>query len=168
MERLNNKTILEQFLNLEEYYSIEDYGSLLLVQTCLQTSKSSFFLFNSNKNNNLSDESIKVYFQVDDRSKEVLIEKTLIKKIYTIYKIYSENNKFIKILVNRAEKYDTNEILKKINELTMFKGPFKIHLNIDEFPIQTYYLEEKGFQNNDMEKEFILKKINNKYNITRK
>ena len=161
MERLNNKTILEQFLNLEEYYSIEDYGSLLLVQTCLQTSKSSFFLFNSNKNNNLSDESIKVYFQVDDRSKEVLIEKTLIKKIYTIYKIYSENNKFIKILVNRAEKYDTNEILKKINELTMFKGPFKIHLNIDEFPIQTYYLEEKGFQNNDMEKEFILKKINN-------
>jgi len=164
MERLNNKTILgplEQFLNLEEYYSIEDYESFLLIQTCLQTSKSSFFLFNSNKNNKLSDESIRVNFQVDDISKEVLIEKTLTKKIYTICKIYSENNKFIKILVNRAKKYDTNEILKKINELTMFKGAFKIHLNIDEFPIQTYYLEEKGFQNNDMEKEFILKKINN-------
>jgi len=164
MERLNNKTILgplEQFLNLEEYYSIEDYESFLLIQTCLQTSKSSFFLFNSNKNNKLSDEYIRVNFQVDDISKEVLIEKTLTKKIYTICKIYSENNKFIKILVNRAKKYDTNEILKKINELTMFKGAFKIHLNIDEFPIQTYYLEEKGFQNNDMEKEFILKKINN-------
>ena len=48
MEGLNNKKILnsiDQFLNLEEYYSIEDYGSLLLVQTCLQTSKSSGFFF---------------------------------------------------------------------------------------------------------------------------
>ena len=112
----------------------------------------------------MSDASIRVNFQVDGISKEVLIEKTLTKKIYTICKIFSENNKFIKILVNRAEKYDTNEILKKINELKMFKGALKIHLNIDEFPIKTYYLEEREFQKNEIEKEFILKKINNNMN----
>ena len=65
-------------------------------------------------------------------------------------KFYSENNKFIKILVNRTEKYDTNDILQKINENKIFRGAIKIYLNIDEFPIKTYYLEEK---------EFILKKI---------
>ena len=166
MKRLNEiLNSVEQFLVLEEYYSIEDYGSLLSVQTCLQSSKSSdFFLFNSCKNDELEDKSIRVNFEIDGVSKEVLIEKALTKKIYKICKIYSENNKFIKILVNRAEKYDTNEILKKINELKMFKGALRIHLNLDEFPIKTYYLEEREFQNNEIEKEFILKKINSNIN----
>ena len=53
MERLNNiEKQAIQILALEEYYSIEDYGSFLVIfQTSLQNSTSfGFFLFNSNKN----------------------------------------------------------------------------------------------------------------------
>ena len=162
MERLNDKgkcIFTEQILNLEEYYSIEDYGYLLMAQVCLQTNKRFGFIpFNSIKNKGLGDTPIRVTFQVDGKPKEALLEKIMVKKIYANCKISSEDNKFINILVNRAEKYDTNEILKKINDLIMFKGALKIYLNIDEFPIKSYYLEEKEFQNNDIEREFILKK----------
>ena len=37
----------------------------------------------------------------------------MLNKIYSIYKIYSENNKFIKILINKFENYDADEILTK-------------------------------------------------------
>ena len=154
----------------EEYYSIEDYGKLLMVQTCLQNTARIYFLLNSqinlNKNSQITNTTIRATFYVDGKEKEVLMEKSMLTKIYAICKIYSENNKFIKILIHRTEQYDTSEILKKINGIRFFRGAFKINLNVDEFPIKTYYLEENKSYNKDnniddidIEKEFFLKKI---------
>ena len=172
--KLNNiYSISAAIMNLEEYYAIEDFGSLLSIQTCLQSSKSfdSLLSFKNtlNKNKKFTNTIIRANFQVDGRAKEILMEKRWANKIYAFCKIYSENNKFINILINRKEKYDTNEILKKINEIKTFKGAIKICLNIDEYPIKSYYLEEKKLQNIDnntdkIEKDFILKKINQRQN----
>ena len=164
--------LLEQIMNLEEYYSIEDYGIFLTIQTCLQTMKALDFFFSSKINlnkNKITIHTVKANFLVDRKMKEVLIEKSILIKGFAIFKIYSENNKFIKILVNRVEKYDINEILKKINENIIFKIAFRIYLNINEFPIETYFLEEREIQNAEnitegVEKEFILKKLNKKEN----
>ena len=162
------RDIIPERMKLEEYFSIEDYGILLSIQNCILTNTAFDFLFNSkinlNKNNEVTNTIIIVHFLIDGKEKEVLAEKKILNKVYAFCKIYSENNKFIKILVNRAEKYDTNDILQKINENKIFRGAIKIYLNIDEFPIKTYYLEEKEFINTgndieDIEKEFILKKI---------
>ena len=119
---------------------------------------------NMNKDKKISPSTIRANFLVDNKEKEVLIEKKIISKVYKICKIYFDNN-VIKIIINRADKYDTNEILKKINENRIFRGAFKTTLNIEEYPIQSYYLEEKILQNldnnsedeDDREKEFILK-----------
>ena len=108
--------------------------------------KASDFFFSSKINlnkNKITITTVRANFLLDGKMKEVLIEKSILIKAFAIFKIYSENNKFIKILVNRAEKYDINEILKKINENRIFRAAFKIYLNINEFPIETYYLEER-------------------------
>ena len=174
----DSKTLLlaKKLMEFEEYYSIEDYGNLLNLlksQTYLQENKVLDIFFNSkinmNKNNEVINTTIRANFCVDGKEKEILIEKSILNKAYAICKLYSENNKFIKILVNRAEKYDTNEILKKINENRIFRGVLKCNLNVNEFPIKTYYLEERKIQNTEnnseeVEKEFILKKINNNIN----
>ena len=165
--------LAEQIMNLEEYYSIEDYAYFLMIQTSLITMKAMDIFFNSiinfNKNSENTITTVRVNFLVDGKIKEILIEKRKLIIAYAICKIFSENNNFIKILVNRTEKYDTNEILKKINENKMFKGALKLHLNINEFPIKSYYLEEREIQNTknnteEVEKEFILKKLSNKEN----
>ena len=165
--KLNDKDtyiLAETIMNLEVYYSIEDYGNLLTVQTCLQTNKAMDFFFKSKINmvpsKKITPTTLRVNFQVDNKQREVFIEKEILKKVYAICKINSDN-KFIKIITNRAEKYDTNSILKKINELRIFRGLLKKDLNIDEFPLTTYYLEEKPEINkdnnsDDIEKEFII------------
>jgi len=162
-------------MNFEEYYSIEDYGKLLMIQTCLKDTGPVNFVLNSklnlNKNEQITNSTIRANFFVEGKERELLFEKSMLIKIYAICKIYSENNKFIKILIHRAEQYDANEILKKINELRIFKGALKLYLDIDEYPIKTYFLEENKFFNKDnnvnnidIEKEFYLKKIPNSQN----
>ena len=166
--------LVEAILNTDEYYSIEDYGQLLTVQTCLSIIKGEDILLNSkkilNKNDIMTKTVIKANFQVDGRLKEVYMEKKKLNKIYSIYKIYSKNNKFIKILINRFENYEADEMLTKINNLAFFKGVFKTYFNIDEFPIKSYNLEEKKVEkkNNEadeIEKEFILMIKNNSNNL---
>jgi len=167
-KRLNDDKTYELtdqiFLGCEECYSFEDYGNLLTVQTYLQTMKGvSPFLQSKiimNKNNQITKTTIRINILLDNKQKEILIEKGLVSKVYAICKIYSDNTKFFNILLNRSEKYNTVDILNKINENNIFKGAFKTLLKIDEFPIKNYYLEEKENKgnNNNIEKEFILKK----------
>jgi len=159
---LNDKiiySVTDKIMNLEEYYSIEDDGNLL---TYIKTN-------NIISLKEITLNTLRVNFEVDKKPKEVLIEKEILNKIYAIYKIYSENNKFINIITQRTEKFDTNDILKKINELRIFRSVLRYKLNIDEYPVKTYYLEEKlkNKDNNNIEdigKEFMLKKINNSPN----
>jgi len=161
MEMLNDKTTIsltDKIMNLEEYYSIEDYRNL---NTYVKTN-------NIASLKEITFTTLRVNFEVDKKPKEVLIEKEILNKFYVICKIYLENNKFI-IITKRIEKFDINDILKKINELRIFRGVLRYKLNIDEYPIKTYYLEEKltNKENNnieDIEKEFMLKKINNSPN----
>ena len=165
--------LTDKIMNLEEYFSIEDYGNLMTVQTSLQPNKtikainlalnSQIFMTPSKQ---LTPTTLRVNFEIDKKPKEVFIEKEVLKKVYALCKIYLENNNFIKIITNRVEKYDTNDILKRINELNIFKGAIKKDLKIDEYPIKNYHLEEKPELNKynnseDIEKEFILKKNNN-------
>jgi hypothetical protein len=169
--KLNKKKayiIATQIFNSEEYYSIEDYGELLTYQTCLKTTQGLDLLFNSkinlNKDGTITNSTVRANFLVDGNPKEVLIEKKKLDKIYAICKIYSEEDKFIKILINRTDKYDTDEILKKINEIRFFRGALN-SINIKEFPLKNYYLEETKLNNidnntGDIQKEFILKKKN--------
>jgi len=176
-KEINDKktfNIVEDILNTDEYYSIEDYGQLLTVQTCLSIIKGGDILINPkkilNKNDIMTKTIIKANFQVDGKLKEVYMEKKNLNKIYSIYKIYSENNKFIKILINRFENYEADEMLTKINNLAFFKGVFKTYFNIDEFPIKSYNLEEKKVENknneaDEIEKEFILMIKNNSNNL---
>ena len=131
-------------LYLEEYYSVEDYENFLMFQTCLQTVEGMDLLYNLKlKNNKVTKTTVKVYFLINGEPKVILSEKKILNKIYAFCKIYTDNSHFIKTIINRAEKYDTNEILKKINNLIYYKDTFKAYFNIDEFPIKTYCLEEK-------------------------
>ena len=186
INKLNDHIIVNQILSLEEYFSIEDYATLIAIQTCLgRTRRLDLFTSPSiklNEDEKITNTTIKVNFLIDGKTKEILMEKNMLKKIYAFCKIYSEHDKSIKVLMLRAENYDPNSILKRINEIRFFKGAFKNYLNIDEFPIKNYYLEEKklllnignnidntkmkGTENyqQDIEKEFILKKINNNQN----
>ena len=162
----------EEILGIEEYYCAEDFGNFLSLQTMVQTNFASNTLIFINKNKKITPTTIRASFLVDKKPKEVFVEKKIVIKFYKICKIYSEDNKFIKILINRTEKYDANEILKKMNENRIFKGAINANLKILEYPIQTYCLEEKKIQNIDnnidgkdeREKEFILKKIKNNPN----
>ena len=165
----NSKEIEEKIFNSEEYYSIEDYATLITIKTCFAKTKIVEIFSNStvnlNENKEMINTTIRANFLVDGKEKEIILDKNILNKIYAFSRIYSENGKFVNILILRTEKYDTKDILKKINEIRFFKGAFKIQLNINEFPIKTYYLEEIISQNKekntiDVEKEFILKKIN--------
>ena len=158
---------------IDEYYSIEDFGNLLIFQTCLSIIKGEDILLNPKKILNkeciMAKTVIRVNFQEDGKLKEVFMEKRNLNKIYLIYKIYSENNKFIKILINKFENYEADEMLTKVNNRIFFKNAFKTYFNIDEFPIKSYKLEEKKVEKKDneadeIEKEFILKVINDYQN----
>ena len=159
--------LTDQIMNLEQYYSIEDYGNILTVQTCLQTMKGIGFMFQSkinlNKNNEVTNTTIRVSIQLDNKVKEIFLERAMLNRVYAICKIYSENNDYFKIIINRSDNYNTTEILNKINKNRIFRGAFKTIFKIDEFPLKNYYLEEKEIKNNgnndDTEKEFLLKKI---------
>jgi len=125
---------------IDEYYSIEDFGNLLIFQTCLSIIKGEDILLNPKKILNkeciMAKTVIRVNFQEDGKLKEVFMEKRNLNKIYLIYKIYSENNKFIKILINKFENYEADEMLTKVNNRIFFKNAFKTYFNIDEFPIK--------------------------------
>ena len=165
-------TLADQIMEKEEYFSIEDYGELLAFKTTLQTNQRLDLFFSSKVNMNkdyiLTNTTVRANFLVDGKAKEIFIEKKALEKIYEICKIYSEDNKFINIIIKRADKYDTDEILKRINGIKFFKGAFN-SINIKEFPIKNYYLEERqlpniGNNSGDIQKVFILKKksLNNK------
>ena len=144
-----NEKFLNLYFNLEEYYCLENYGILQMAQTT--------YAINSNT------QQIRVTFEVDKRSKEIIIEKKSMDKIYAhirIYDLYKEN--YINLYINRQEnKYDENDILNRINEKHFFKGVIYFKFEIKEFPLKNYYLEE--LKNDGVaENTYILKKKDNK------
>jgi len=152
---------LDEIFNLEEYYSLEDYGNYKMIQSSITT----IYDFDNEKNDKKNQLKIRINFMVykDEKvnEKEEIIKKNDLKKIYSIIKINSEDSKFIKIFLLREKKYNPNDILNRINNMRYFKGPIKIYLNIDEFPLKSYLLEEENNQdvNQDVEAVFCLKKI---------
>ncbi len=149
--KTDNEKILDSIINLEEYYCLEDYGNYqMLESTFTQHNKS-----NTNKS--------RLIFEVDKKSKELIIEKKNIEKIYAHIRIYDSNKEnYINIYINRQEsKYDENNILSRINKRQFFKGIIFIKYKIKEFPLKNYYLEEEVNNDGLAEKVYILKKIDN-------
>ena len=174
VESKKEEEVMEPISDLEEYYSLEDYQNFIVFQKCLKTTNGMDLLHNLKLNinkNRITKTTIKVYFLVNGHPPKVIFsEKKILNKIYSFSKIYSDNNHFIKIIINRAENYDTNEILNKINNFIYYKDILKTHFNIDEYPIKTYCLEEKKISNEDVmkseiEKEFFIKKLKISNNI---
>ena len=157
------KTFMEKLMELEEYCSLEDYGNYLSAKSSIISMK---YYFDKKMYDEINKDDIRAIFMVDKNPKETLMKKKELKKIFSFIKIYSGNSTSIKMLIFRKEKYNSKEILEKINEMSFLKGYFKNILKITEFPLHTYILENNKilYENQDIEETFFIKKIEPKTN----
>ena len=165
MRSYQRSRTLDEVLNYEEYYSLDDYGNYKMIRSSISTQ-----YYADKKNiNEINQFKIRINFMVNGKEKEEIIKINDLKKIYSIIKIYNEDPKakFIKLFFQREKKYDPNDIIFRINNMIYLKAPLKIHLNIYEFPLKTYFLEREKIQDldQDIEAIFCLKKIHSKTNV---
>ena len=133
-EKKNQKNILDIMKNIDEFYCLEDFYNFNMVHSC----KTFIFL----KENINPENYIAVTFFKDNREKQLIQKKIQINKIYFFIRIYFQNH-YINLLINRKEKIDGDEILKKINNIELLRSPIKFCLKIFEFPLEGF-LEEKN------------------------
>lgn len=96
-----------------------------------------------------------------------------LKNLFYLVKIINTNTmeeNEINFLVSKENQFLPNEeteILNKINNKACFGNKIKKILNIDEFPLENYYLEKEKAKINVYDKIYSLKKIlkNNSFNI---
>ena len=153
MNNENWEKKLNNILELEEYYSLEDFGGYNMIQSQIH--------INSFSNTNKS--YVRVTFPFNGKAKEVIKEKNELKNIYSFIKIYSNQTNYINILINNNNKEynNPNNIIKKINENYHLKSAIKINLKINEFPLKNYMLIPKEQIFFDFDKVFILTPIQN-------
>ena len=145
----DNKVDIEKvFLDLDEIYLVEDFGAYQMVNTCFQTGK------NQQKINKI--DYIRVIVDFNNKDKEITLKKENIKKIYSFLRI-KYNNKNMDILINNDKNYQPQMVMDKINSRRTMKGFIKIQLNIKEFPLKNYILEETNEIIPDYTKIFLLK-----------
>ena len=165
LNRERNHEIFKKIFSLEEFYSLEDYDNYLMFQTNRET-KTNFI-------ENIEITCIRVTFQFNNKSKEFIMTKKNLKKIYAFIKIIYNDN-YINILIFRNNQYDSNNILNRINNAYFLKGPIIRYLKAESFPLTNFFLEEQKNINDDNEydKIYILKKnnfnINNNNNMLNK
>ena len=82
---MSNNEYTDYVLNLEIYYSIEDFGNFSMIKNDLKTN------LKKNKRKN----EIRVNFPISNNVKEVIMEKNDLQKIYSFIRIYSTDNDFI-------------------------------------------------------------------------
>ena len=153
------KINLSLILNLEEYFSLEDYSNFLMIRKSIYDNS----FFDINKEWDYS-KYVNVTFPINTKSKEITIPKKSLKRIYCFIRIISDKKGYINILKNKNENnvYDPNEIINHINSLSFFKGPIIRLLKMDKYPLINKYLEEVQIYSNmninkDIEKLFIIK-----------
>ena len=129
---MENKQYLDYIMNLETYYSLEDFGNYNMIENSLKTN---CYVSQRPKF------EVRVDFPIGNEVKEKIMEKNDLKKIYAFLRIYSTENNYINILVYRNEHnyYNSKDILDRINQMQIFKGPIRMHLEIDEYPLKNKY-----------------------------
>ena len=141
-------------LNLEEYYSLEDFENNIMP----------LIDPNLTYHNNISQQThVRVTFQYGKKTKEAIISKNFLKIRFIFIRIYYKEL-YMNILVfrNGFNINNPKDLLNRINSLLYFRGAISICLTIKEFPLKNYYLEENQVNNNtiDIDKIFILKNKN--------
>ena len=146
-EKLDYKKFLKNILNLEEFFPLEEeYGDFTIIQTYFFTKtfkNNNFQNFNilNGDINSLSDKiHVRVTFSIENKSKEIIVNKNDLKKFFTFIKIYSCDKKnYINILILKKKNQDeSNNILNRINKNINLKRTFQVNLKIQEFPLISY------------------------------
>ena len=127
---MENKKILDKIVTLDDFYSLVDYEEFNKVNTCL--------VLNINNSNINGSNSIRVNFNIGNQFKEIIVKKSIAKRVFNFIKIIY-NNLTMNILDKNSEECFAQDILKKINKNFGIKGFIGIHLKILEFPL-IYYL----------------------------
>ena len=147
----DNKVDIEGVFDLDEIYLVEDYNTHQMINT----GNTSVKTYMSKQKINKSD-YIRVIVDFNNNDKEIILKKEYIKKIYSFLRIIY-NNKSMNILINNDNNYQPQMVLNKINSRRTIKGFIKIHLNIKEFPLKNFFLEDTNEIIPDYTKIFLLK-----------
>ena len=138
------------FLSLRDFYSVEDF--------CLFEMTSLHKILNKEKLNN--EDYIRVIFEHNLQEKEIIIKKSTVKKVYSLVKINYKDT-YMGILTYNNKSFDPIEILNKINSIKKIRSFIMCKLNIREFPLTNFYLQEIHEINSDFDKTFCLVEKNN-------
>ena len=155
---MEKETMFDKILEIDDFYSLVDYAEFNNVNTCLVSD-----LYNVNTNGL---NSIRINFNIGNQSKEIVVKKSIAKRIYTFIQII-HNDLRMNILVKNTEECYAQNLLKKINSNFMIRGFIFIHLKISEFPLKNYVLEEINQNVDGFDKIFLLKNknSNNSYQL---
>ena len=158
-KKIKKLEFTKKLMNLEDFYSLEDYAGFYTIETGIKSNVGLFDLLY--KNREITPNTVRANFMVGKKEKEILMERNDLKKIFAFIRIYSNEKDFINLLIYRKDIYNTKDILNKINNISFFKGAFKIKLKIQEFPIKNYILVEisKIDKNSDIENFYFFKKF---------
>ena len=138
----------EIVFSLNEVYSIDDYNLFEMINTCIQQ--------NLVKENINPFDYVRVIFCINNKDKEISVKKSDLLKVYSFIKIIYNDKEMI--ILTLKGNYSPNAIIEKINSKNGIKGFIKMKLNIFEYPLTNYYLEEfYSPNNNEFEKIFLLK-----------
>ena len=157
----NRNKELEKILNQEEYYSLEDYGSFCMIEKSIRTNDFIKFLIPI-----YSKGDVRVNFPFKECFKEIPMYKQDLKKLYSFIKLIYKR-KDINLLVLTESEYEPDVIIKRINSIPFFKSAIKFKLNIDEFPLINFILEEQkeSESNTQYAKIYIMKsQLSQKFN----
>ena len=125
---INTNKFSLNILFLEEFFSLEDFGGFNMIINSIKTKVG--LGPNLNKKEEITSTTIRANFMVDNKEKEILIERNDLNKIFAFIRIYSNVNNFINIVMFRSDKYDKNDIINRINSIHFFRGAFKVKLKI--------------------------------------
>ena len=147
--------IIFNILNLEEYYLLKDFGNLELI-------------INLKRYNDFNDlnEKIRLSYLNGSKSKEIMVNKNALKQLFLLIRIYF-NNFYINMIIDKKLQYNENDLLNYINTNRDIMPVIKINFKPKEFPFTNYILKEKNKSNQDtdIDKVYIIEKVNNASNM---
>ena len=143
----DNSDVVQEVFTIDEIYSLEDYNTYQMISTNVQT--------RLNQQNANKSGCIRAIFDFNNTEREFILNKEYAKRIYTFIKI-KYNDKEMNILIHNDNNYQPKMIMRKINSIKRLKGFIRIKLEIKEFPLKSYILEETNEVIPDFGKIFLL------------
>ena len=146
---MNNENIINIINNLNEFYCLEEINQ--------------FSVTDLEKLNEINPKhNIMVIYFLNGKERQNIEKLDDLKKIYSFIQIcYKQRNINILIYKKTNNNYKSNEILLKINNMHCLRGGIRFNLNIEEFPITNYFLEEQKNSYNEIiyDRIFLMKNI---------